>query len=85
MFERLRKLGIDKTSPDDLSEEERSRFVRLDIDPSTITWKRVVDVNDRFLRQIELGLASTENKFKRVTGFDISQFRDLHSHLVVQR
>ena len=48
MFKRLKKLGIDKTNPDDLTEEERSKFVRLDIDPDRITWRRVVDMNDRF-------------------------------------
>ena len=45
------KLGITKTNPDDLTPEERSRFARLDIDPATITWRRVVDTNDRFLRE----------------------------------
>lgn len=30
-------------------------FARLDIDPATITWKRVMDVNDRFLRAITTG------------------------------
>jgi hypothetical protein len=34
----------------DLTPEEISRFVRLDIDPGTITWRRVVDTNDRMLR-----------------------------------
>ena len=44
---RLRKLGIDKTEPSELTEEEQGRFARLDIDPQTITWKRVTDVNVR--------------------------------------
>ena len=30
-------------------------FARLDIDPATITWKRVMDINDRFLRAITTG------------------------------
>ncbi|NXP36250.1 C1TM protein, partial [Leiothrix lutea] len=38
---RLRRLGINKTDPETLTEEEISKFVRLDIDPSTITWQRV--------------------------------------------
>eukprot|EP00041_Stephanoeca_diplocostata_P025851 m.686513 g.686513 ORF g.686513 m.686513 type:complete len:310 (-) comp22840_c0_seq31:2725-3654(-) len=38
---RLARLGIDKLRPGDLTEEEISRFVRLDIDPDTITWSRV--------------------------------------------
>lgn len=47
MFKRLHKLGIQKTDPNDLTEEERSKFVRLDIDPDSITWQRVLDVCDR--------------------------------------
>ncbi len=46
---------------------------RLDIDPDTITWRRVVDVNDATLRFIETGLS--ENWMdgpRRKTGFDIS-------------
>uniref|UniRef100_A0A8V5G0D1 formate--tetrahydrofolate ligase n=1 Tax=Melopsittacus undulatus TaxID=13146 RepID=A0A8V5G0D1_MELUD len=54
---RLRRLGIYKTDPDTLTEEEVRKFARLDIDPSTITWQRVVDTNDRFLRKITVGQA----------------------------
>ncbi|KAH8671363.1 formate-tetrahydrofolate ligase [Xylariales sp. PMI_506] len=72
MFKRLKKLGIDKTHPDDLTEEEISRFARLDIDPETITWRRVLDVNDRHLRGITVGTAPTEKGQTRETGFDIS-------------
>ncbi|HJW90059.1 MAG TPA: formate--tetrahydrofolate ligase, partial [Anaerolineales bacterium] len=43
MLRRLKKLGIDKTDPNELTPEERSRFSRLDIDPDAITWRRVVD------------------------------------------
>jgi len=72
MIKRLQKLGINKTNPDDLTEDEIHRFARLDIDPDSITWKRVVDTNDRFLRQITIGQAATEKGFTRVTGFDIA-------------
>jgi methylenetetrahydrofolate dehydrogenase (NADP+)/methenyltetrahydrofolate cyclohydrolase/formyltetrahydrofolate synthetase len=72
MFRRLKKLGIDKTNPDDLTKEEISRFARLDIDPETITWRRVLDVNDRHLRGITVGKAPTERGLSRETGFDIS-------------
>ena len=72
MFRRLKKLGIDKTNPDDLTEEEIRRFARLDIDPDTITWRRVLDVNDRHLRGITVGQAPTEKGQTRETGFDIS-------------
>lgn len=72
MIKRLKKLGIDKTNPDDLTPEEITRFARLDVDPETITWNRVIDVNDRFLRKITVGQASTEQGHERVTGFDIA-------------
>ncbi|KAJ4337781.1 tetrahydrofolate synthase [Ascochyta clinopodiicola] len=72
MFRRLKKLGIDKTNPDDLTEEEITKFARLDIDPETITWRRVLDVNDRHLRGITIGQAATEKGQTRETGFDIS-------------
>ncbi len=72
MLRRLKKLGIDKTDPDDLIEEEVSRFVRLDIDPDSITWRRVVDTNDRFLRTITVGQGPAEKGFTRETGFDIT-------------
>ncbi len=71
MLRRLKKLGIDKTDPNDLTPKEISRFVRLDIDPDTITWRRVVDTNDRYLRKILIGLGPKE-KFQRETGFDIT-------------
>ncbi len=72
MFRRLKKLGITKTNPDELTEDEIHRFARLDIDPSTITWRRVLDVNDRHLRGITVGTAGTEKGQTRETGFDIS-------------
>ena len=72
MLRRLNKLGIDKTDPDSLTPEEVTRFARLDIDPETITWRRVVDCNDRFLRGITIGQAPTEKGFTRETGFDIT-------------
>ena len=44
-LKRLQKLGIDKTDPDSLTEEEFKKFSRLSIDPESITWNRVLDVN----------------------------------------
>lgn len=72
MFRRLKKLGIDKTNPDELTEDEIHRFARLDIDPETITWRRVLDVNDRHLRGVTVGTAPTEKGQTRETGFDIT-------------
>eukprot|EP00600_Ochromonadales_sp_CCMP1393_P009483 CAMPEP_0174971452 /NCGR_PEP_ID=MMETSP0004_2-20121128/10007_1 /TAXON_ID=420556 /ORGANISM="Ochromonas sp., Strain CCMP1393" /LENGTH=637 /DNA_ID=CAMNT_0016221417 /DNA_START=9 /DNA_END=1922 /DNA_ORIENTATION=+ len=71
MMKRLKKLGITKTDPNEFSEEEKGRFARLDIDPSTITWNRVLDVCDRFLRGITTGQGKSEN-FPRESAFDIT-------------
>jgi len=72
MLRRLKKLGINKTDPNKLAPEERSRFARLDIDPATITWKRVIDINDRMLREIEVGLGPDEKGFEHRSGYDIT-------------
>jgi methylenetetrahydrofolate dehydrogenase (NADP+)/methenyltetrahydrofolate cyclohydrolase/formyltetrahydrofolate synthetase len=69
---RAAKLGITKTDPADLSKEETRKLVRLDIDPDTITWRRVVDCNDRHLRTITVGEGAAEKGHTRQTGFDIS-------------
>jgi formate--tetrahydrofolate ligase len=45
---------------------------KLRIDPHTITWPRVVDVSDRALRKIVIGLGGKENGSPRETGFDIA-------------
>ena len=66
-MKRLRKLGIDKTNPDDLTEDEIRRFAFLDIDQDTITWQRVYDTNDRFLRKITVGQSPTEKDHTRET------------------
>jgi formyltetrahydrofolate synthetase len=71
MFRRLKKLGIDKTDPETLTEEERGKFARLDMDPSTIQFNRVIDTNDRFLRKITIGQGDAEKK-PRETQFDIT-------------
>ncbi|MGZ5409397.1 MAG: formate--tetrahydrofolate ligase, partial [Aeromicrobium sp.] len=43
----------------------------LDIDVRTVTWKRVVDLNDRALRDIVVGLGGVANGYPREDGFDI--------------
>lgn len=72
MLTRLRRLGISKTDPSDLTAEERVRFARLNIDPETISWRRVTDVNDRFLRQVTIGQGKEEIGWTRTTGWDIA-------------
>ena len=69
---RLKKLGITKSNPNDLTPEEKRRLCRLDIDPATITWKRVMDTSDRFLRGITVGTGPEETGHERETGFDIT-------------
>jgi methylenetetrahydrofolate dehydrogenase (NADP+)/methenyltetrahydrofolate cyclohydrolase/formyltetrahydrofolate synthetase len=72
MLTRLRNLGITKTDPSELTAEEITQFARLDIEPSSITWQRVLDTNDRHLRKITIGQSSTEQGRTRETGFDIA-------------
>lgn len=72
MLRRLRKLGIPRTDPNELTPGERSRFARLNIDPGSITWRRVIDTNDRMVRQITIGQGAGEDGLARVTGFDIT-------------
>lgn len=72
MFKRLAKLGIEKDNPADLTPDEAARFARLDLDPASITWQRVVDLNDRSLRRITIGQGPAEKGLTRETGFDIT-------------
>ena len=72
MVRRLEKLGIAARDPDALSAAERVAFARLDVDPEHVTWRRVVDVNDRHLRAITVGQGPAEKGLSRVTGFDIT-------------
>jgi methylenetetrahydrofolate dehydrogenase (NADP+)/methenyltetrahydrofolate cyclohydrolase/formyltetrahydrofolate synthetase len=72
MMRRLKKLGINKTDPNELTPEERKRFARLDIDSANITFRRVVDTNDRLLRSITIGQGPEEAGNERQTGFDIT-------------
>jgi formate--tetrahydrofolate ligase len=45
---------------------------RLGVDPLTVGWRRCMDMNDRSLRQIVLGLGGRANGYPRETGFDIT-------------
>ncbi|KAK5782292.1 hypothetical protein RI543_000222 [Arxiozyma heterogenica] len=85
MLKRLQKLGINKTNPDSLTPEEINKFARLNIDPEQIVVKRVVDVNDRMLRQITIGEAPTERGITRSTGFDITVASELMAILALSR
>jgi formate--tetrahydrofolate ligase len=50
----------------------QSKTNGLGLDPRTISWKRVVDMNDRSLRRIIVGLGGTTSGIPRETGFDIT-------------
>ncbi|WGH77015.1 formate--tetrahydrofolate ligase [Tenacibaculum tangerinum] len=50
----------------------QSKTNNLNIDPRTILWKRVIDMNDRSLRQITIGLGGTANGIPREDGFNIT-------------
>ena len=50
----------------------QSKVNNLNIDPRTILWKRVIDMNDRALRQITIGLGGTANGIPREDGFNIT-------------
>ncbi len=50
----------------------QSKTRSLNIDPRTILWKRVIDMNDRALRDITIGLGGTANGIPRQDGFNIT-------------
>jgi formate--tetrahydrofolate ligase len=57
----------------------------LGIDPRAITWKRVLDVNDRSLRNIVSGLGATEDGIPREAGFDITAASEVMAILALAR
>ncbi len=50
----------------------QSKTSSIGLDPRTVTWKRVMDMNDRSLRHIIVGLGGTTSGIPRETGFDIT-------------
>ena len=57
----------------------------LGIDPLTVSWRRCVDINDRSLRQIVLGLGGRANGYPRETGYDITAASEVMAILAVAR
>ncbi len=57
----------------------------LNIDPRKITWRRVLDVNDRSLRDIVIGLGGSTNGVPRETGFDIVPSSEIMAILCLSR
>ena len=58
---------------------------KLGIDPLSIGWRRCIDINDRALRQIVVGLGGRANGYVRETGFDITAASEVMAILAVAR
>jgi len=57
----------------------------LAIDPLSISWRRCVDINDRALRDIAVGLGGRANGYVRQTGFDITAASEVMAIVAVAR
>ena len=57
----------------------------LNIDPSKITWKRALDMNDRELRQVAIGQGKDVNGIKREDGFEITVASELMAILCISK
>jgi len=57
----------------------------LGIDPLTISWRRCMDMNDRALRNIVVGLGGRANGYARETGFDITAASEVMAIVAVSR
>src|SRR6059058_1899617 len=58
---------------------------QLGIDPLSISWRRCVDINDRALRDIAVGLGGRANGYVRQTGFDITAASEVMAIVAVAR
>jgi len=58
---------------------------KLSIDPLSISWRRCVDINDRALRDIAIGLGGRANGYVRQTGFDITAASEVMAIVAVAR
>jgi formyltetrahydrofolate synthetase len=83
MRRRLEKLGIESKKPSDLSDEDKERMFRLNIDPYSIQWRRVVDVSDAALRNIVIGLGMANDGPTRQAGYDITVASEIMAALAL--
>ena len=83
MRKRLEKLGIESEKPSDLSDEDKERMFRLNIDPYSIQWRRVVDVSDAALRNIIIGLGAKNDGPTRQAGYDITVASEIMAALAL--
>ncbi|MGO2103120.1 MAG: formate--tetrahydrofolate ligase [Psychroflexus halocasei] len=63
----------------------QSKTYSLNIDPRTVKWKRVMDVNDRALRQVIVGLGGNTMGIPRETGFDITAASEVMAILCLSK
>ena len=63
----------------------QSKTSSLVLDPRTVTWKRVMDMNDRSLRHIIVGLGGTSSGIPRETGFDITAASEIMAILCLSK
>lgn len=61
------------------------RRAAVQIDPRTVAWKRVMDMNDRALRRIVVGLGGKTDGVPRETGFDITAASEIMAILCLSR
>jgi len=61
----------------------QSKTHSIDIDPRTVNWKRVMDMNDRALRRTIIGLGGTTSGVPRETGFDITAASEIMAILCI--
>jgi methylenetetrahydrofolate dehydrogenase (NADP+)/methenyltetrahydrofolate cyclohydrolase/formyltetrahydrofolate synthetase len=83
MRRRLEKLGIESEKPSDLSDEDKERMFRLNIDPDSIQWRRVIDVSDAALRNIVIGLGAKSDGVPRQAGYDITVASEIMAALAM--
>jgi formate--tetrahydrofolate ligase len=58
---------------------------RLDIDSRRVSWRRALDINDRALREVIVGLGGPSNGFSREDGFDITVASEIMAVLCLAR
>lgn len=63
----------------------QSKKRNLNLDPRTVSWKRVMDMNDRALRKIVVGLGGTTMGIPRETGFDITAASEIMAILCLSK
>lgn len=61
----------------------QSKTRSLGIDPRSVSWKRVMDMNDRALRHMVVGLGGSKNGVPRETGFDITAASEVMAILCI--